>query len=439
MLATIVGRLSGRYELLFSTGLSLAVRLLSAFSAFIASLALGRQLGAAESGYYFLAFSLVTFIAGVSRVGLDNTVLRFVGAGFAEQGWASIGAVLRRSLLLVACTSLAGALVLYFASAPLAQYVFNKPALAPVLSAMAPGIFGLAVFTILAMALQGLRRIVLSVTTLNILCNVFLIALLFYWALSTAVDAARAYSVASLLTVLFGAGCLWFVLRQLRAVMPDSGSEQIDWRQLFRSCIPLWVVLIMGQLVQWSGQFIAGAFVSSEAVAQLAVAQRTALLTSFVLMAVNLVVAPRFAAMSKQEKFAELEKLALTSVKLMALFALPIVAVMLVFPEFLMGLFGEGFSGGAHLLQILVIGQFVNVLTGSVGYLLTMSGHEKDFRNTVLISGPVAVGLAFALTPVWGATGSAVATAVAVATQNLIAVWQVKRRLGFNTLAVWRG
>ena len=77
-------------------------------------------------------------------------------------------------------------------------------------------------------------------------------------------------------------------------------------------------------------------------------------------------------------------------------------------------------------------------MTGSVGYLLTMSGYEKDFRNSVLISGPIAVGLGFALVPFYGAIGSAIATAVAVATQNLVAVWWVKKRLGFNTLPVWR-
>jgi len=43
-----------------------------------------------------------------------------------------------------------------------------------------------------------------------------------------------------------------------------------------------------------------GTWVSSEEIVQLAVAQRTALLTSFVLMAVNLVVAPRFASMYKK-------------------------------------------------------------------------------------------------------------------------------------------
>jgi O-antigen/teichoic acid export membrane protein len=104
---------------------------------------------------------------------------------------------------------------------------------------------------------------------------------------------------------------------------------------------------------------------------------------------------------------------------------------MLIFPSFLMSLFGEEFSEGAVLLQILAVGQFINGITGSVGFLLMMSGHERDMRNVTLISG-------FFLTAQFGIIGVATGTAIAVATQNLLAVYFVKKQLGFNTLAVWR-
>ncbi|WP_160154376.1 flippase [Microbulbifer sp. ALW1] len=436
---SLIERLSRNHELLFSTGLSFFVRVIAALALFFASMMLGRQLGATESGYYFLAFSVVTFAAGVCRLGLDSTLLRFVGSAYAEGDSARVHSALAKALVLTGLVSGSVGVLFYFGSDLLAVKVFSKPDLAPVLAAMAPGIIGLAVFTLLSMALQGLRKIVASVLTLNILSNIFLVALLLALGLSSAEYAAWGYSFASLLTI--GCGSVFIVsnLSQLKKNFPNNDeSQEVTWAELFQSCIPLWIVLIMTQLVQWSGQFIAGAYVEPAGVAQLAVAMRTASLTSFILTAVNLVVAPRFAAMYKQGRLDELEKLALTSVKLMVLFALPIVFVMLAFPEFFMRLFGEGFSDGACLLQILVAGQFVNVVTGSVGYLLTMSGHEKDFRNAVLISGPIAVLLAIVLIPIWGTVGGAIATAIALASQNLIAVWHVKRRLGFNTLSVWR-
>lgn len=415
---------------MFQTVVSIAVRVLAALATFLFSVVIGRQLGADNAGYYFLAFSIVTVLSAISRAGLDSTVVRFVGAEAPDLQWGRVRSVVNRSLFLAISITVPVAGVVYFFSNFIAVEVFTKPALAGVLKGMAPGIIGLSLFTLLAMGLQGLRKVIASVLTLNVFVNFILILLLIAFSITTPEQAAIGYSGASLAAAFLG----YIIYR--RSLQPGSGI--ILWTELFQSCFPLWVVVVMTQLTQFSGQFIAGAWVASDEIAQLAVAQRTALLTSFILMAVNLVVAPRFASMYKKGEMNELESLALSSVKLMVLFALPIVLFMVVFPGFILSLFGEGFSEGAVYLQILAIGQFVNVVTGSVGYLLAMSGHEKDFRNTVLISGPIAVGLGFALVPFYGAIGSAIATAVAVATQNLVAVWWVKKRLGFNTLAVWR-
>jgi O-antigen/teichoic acid export membrane protein len=122
----------------------------------------------------------------------------------------------------------------------------------------------------------------------------------------------------------------------------------------------------------------------------------------------------------------------------MLLAAAPVVTLMVCFPHWLMWLFGDEFVAGAPLLRILAIGQFINVATGSVGYLLMMTGHEKDMRNSLLVVAPCSILLSLWLIPLYGATGAAVATALAIAGQNLLAVFWVRRRLGFNTLAIWR-
>lgn len=428
----ILKRVMGQRELLLQMLISISVRIAGALSVFVLSVFVGRQLGADSAGYFFLAFSIVTFLAALTRIGFDNTIVRFVGAGLVDNEWTTIRSVLARSLLITSFASTITAIMLYVGSDWIAISLFSKPLLAPVLQAMAPGVVGLALFTLLAMALQGLHKVAPSVFVINISVNIWIVIGLVVYQFNTAESVAYAYSVSSLLTVVIGVA-FWVYF-----VKPQQGANTVNWNQLFASCLPLWIVMLMSQLTQWSGQFIAGAYVPSDQVAQLAVAQRTAMLTSFILMAVNLVVAPRFAALYKQGNLQGLERLALMSVKMMVVFAVPIVAVMMIFPSFLMSLFGEGFAGGGHLLQILAVGQFVNVVTGSVGFLLSMSGHEKDLRNTVLISGPIAVGAAFLLVPLYGATGSAIATALAVATQNLVAVFWVRKRLGFNTLAVWR-
>ncbi|MDF1694171.1 MAG: oligosaccharide flippase family protein [Zhongshania sp.] len=413
-------------DLLISSAFAFAIRILGAISGFVATFFVARHLGAAESGYYFLAFSVVAVVSAFSRVGLDNTVLRFTGSSPE----LAVDTTLKSVLLILAVSSLS-AINLYFFAPYFAAQLFSKPDLAPVLRYMSLGVVGLSVLTIFAMALQGLRRVSASIFVLNIAANLLLILSLYLVSDLSAMKLAGVYALSSLLVGIIGFS-FFYLFR------PRESKLDISWRALFASCGPLWIVVIMSQMVQWSGQFMAGAYVSSEALAQLAVAQRTALLSSFILIAVNLVVAPRFATLYRNNDMLALERLAIKSVKLISLFALPIIGGMLVFPSFLMSLFGTGFTEGAVLLQILAVGQFINAMTGSVGFLLMMSGHERDMRNVTLVSGTFALVLTWFLTAQFGIVGAAAGTAIAVATQNLLAVYFVKKRLGFNTLAVWR-
>lgn len=419
-------RSSQHQDVIRSSAIAFVIRALGAVAGFIATALIARELGAEESGYYFLAFTTVVILAAVSRMGMDNTVIRFVGSS-PEQAMS----VFYKSMALAGGASLVVGVCLYTLATPVAEHFFKKPQMAGVIEGIAVAVVGVALFTLAANALQGLQKVLLSIFVVNIAANGILIASILLFNISDAVTLARVFAAAASVAALSG----YVMLRKNR---PRCAATAISWEALIKSCMPLWIVVIMGQMVQWSGQFIAGVYMVPEVVAQLAVAQRTAMLASFVLIAVNLVVAPKFAAMHRNGDMAALQHLAKMSVKLIGVMATPVIAIMLIFPGFLMGLFGEGFAGGSTLLQILAVGQFVNAITGSVGFLLMMCGHEKDMRNITLISGSLALTLTWWLTAAYGAYGNAIGTAIAVATQNLLAVYFVKRRLGFNTLAIWQ-
>ncbi|WP_269618873.1 oligosaccharide flippase family protein [Zhongshania sp. BJYM1] len=413
-------------ELILSAAFAFVVRVLGAFSGFLVTYFVAKSLGAAESGRYFLALSIVMVLSSVSRAGLDNTVLRFVG-GTPE---LAIN-VMAKALMVVTILGLVFSSVAYFSAGYISLEIFGKVELKPILQKMSFGILALSVVTISSMALQGLRRVSASIFVLNIAVNTLLIGSIFTFGITNATELGAFYTLCSILIAAIG---ISFFL----CFAPRTEKSSIPWKELFASCWPLWIVVVMAQMVQWSGQFVAGAYVSSDLVAQFAVAQRTAMLTSFVLIAVNLVVAPRFAALYRQDDSRGLEILAIKSVKIICVLALPVVGGMLIFPEKLMGIFGEEFVTGAYLLQILAIGQFVNAVTGSVGFLLIMSGNERDMRTVTLISGSLAMVLTWGMTVAFGVLGAALATAIAVSAQNLMAVYFVKKRLGFNTLLVWR-
>ena len=408
-------------------------KLLSAISIFILSVFLARNFGADESGYYFLSLTLVTFLSVISRVGLDNTVLRFTATAFELKNWSQIRMVLLTGLSLSFFLSAIIIFLLYTFSDFISEVVFQKPKLQHVLRGMSISVIGLSLLTLVAMSFQGLRRSITSIIILSLFTNLLIILYLIFYSGENIYVVAKVYSLV-IIAIFILSMLYWFFV-----ISPeDSSLEVVTWTEIFRSCMPLWLVMIMSQLIQWSGQLIAGAMVDTSELAMFSAALRTAMLTSFVLLAVNFVLAPRFAAMHHQGDKKGLENTVLTSTKWIILLALPVAMLMFIFPKFFMSLFGYEFIPGSLLLQILVVGQFINVVTGSVGYLLTMTGNEKSMRNTMLIGGVFSIISAYILISIFGVVGGAIATSLSIAGQNLLAAWYVYRKLGINTLIAWR-
>lgn len=418
-------------ELLRRTAVAFLVRAMGAVAMLLMSLIVAHTLSVAESGLFFLGLAIVTFLATIGLLGLNQSVLRFVGVHYANQDWPTINAVVRQAARPAGISLALLSIALYLAAPLLGIELFGKPALGSVLAAFAPGALFLGLILLSAHQLQAIRRPTQSIVVLSVAVPFGFSAMLLLIGAETAQTAAALYSTVATAAAILG--IVWW--RRARA---SRERGRADNRLLWASSLPLWIVTLTGQATQWSGQLIAGLWVPARDLAYLAVAQRTALLVSFILAVVNTVVAPRFAALYAQQRHAELEMLALRAARLMTVFALPVVAAIVVFPEWILAWFGESYRAGAPLLVILAVAQFVNVMTGSVSYLLAMSGHERDLRNVVLFSGPLAIGAALILTPLFGVTGAALATALAIASQNLLAVHRVNQRLGFNTLAIWR-
>jgi O-antigen/teichoic acid export membrane protein len=413
-----------------SSLVALTVRVAGAGMAFLFTLLITRQLGAEQSGYFFLAFTLITFLSAIARLGFDNTIIRFTGPAVKNKYGQTTRSILNFSLCYSLPMSVIFAGLIFLLAKPLSDLVFNKPELLAVLQNMAPALIALSAVTLIAMSLQARQQLIASISALSISHFVLCCSLILFLGLSTSSDIANAFSLSLIITAI-GYYLYW---RKGLSLAGESICPSVMWY----SARPNWTIMTMSQLLLWIGPLIAGVWLSSADVAYLSVAQRVAALTSFILMAVNLVVASKFAAFYAENDMVSVRKTALFSVRLLVVSAVPLLAAMLLFPGFLMGLFGEDFAQGALLLQILALGQFVNVITGSVGYLLMMSGHERDLRTSTMISGGLVVILTIILTQYFGVVGCAIATAISLAFQNLLAAYFVKKRLGFNTLKFWQ-
>ena len=405
------------------------LKILSGILQFGLTVVLGRVLGAQDAGVYFLALTTTTIAATIGRVGLDSAVIRFVSALASAHKWADVTAVYRATMWIGVVCSAITFVVLIFAAKFLANTVFSDATLAGPIRVMAVAVIPLALNVLISRALQGLSDIRDSVLVFSILPAGIALAgtwlLAYRWGVNGAI---LAYVIAVAISVIYG-GIAWRRVLAKRSPGHQPGHVAPPTKDLLKSGSPLLIGALLQLVIQMSGTVLLGVWGDTTDVSLYAVAWRTALLINLVLLAVNAIAQPKFAALYARQDMAALAATARKATLLMTVCAAPAFLVFLLVPAFVMGAFGGEFVAGAATLQILSIGQFVNVATGSVGVLLVMSGHERDYRNVLIVAACVVLFLNYTLIRSHGAVGAAIAAASALVVQNVLFGYFVWTRL----------
>ncbi len=402
-------------------------KIFAALTSFAITLIVTRELSNEEAGLFLLGFTMIAVLSSIFRLGLDNVVLRLLSAhGADDYGQEK----LNRALLWVATVTIPIALLIVGLSGPISMHIFNKPKLATVLSTVIPALPAFSLFFILSFAFQAQHRFLLATICQNLGVSILFLMCLVFFKYAGGYEiglllVTKLYSYSALIILIF-AFILWFTQK-------NNSFKLVSYRdkEMVSAASNLFVATIMSLSVQWSGVLIVGVILSAEDVALLSAAQRTALLVSFILLVVNLVISPIYARLWKEGDINKIRFLAKWSTRGMIIVALPIITLMIIFREKLMVLFGADYASAGFLLAIMVLGQFFNVATGSVGVLLNMSGHERDFNRTTLVSGSVTICLTFVLVHYFGIVGAAIAFTCGITLQNILAALFVKKRLGF--------
>jgi O-antigen/teichoic acid export membrane protein len=106
---------------------------------------------------------------------------------------------------------------------------------------------------------------------------------------------------------------------------------------------------------------------------------------------------------------------------------IPAFLLLVIAPDSALRIFGSRFEGGQSALLIVLAGQFVNVATGSVGFVLIMVGRTGWDLCVYAASLVCNLGLAFWLCPRYGIEGAAIANAVTFALSKWARLALVKR------------
>lgn len=418
-------------NILSGTSQNIVGIVIAALATFGAQVLMTNTLGPEGFGVVTVVTQAAFVISFATRSGMDMAVLRDVAVEAGVQRWPHIRRPVARAATIGALVSALVAVIVWLAADQVrALFSIDDDAGRYVIEAAAIGLPFLALANIWLSATRGLK--IMRYTLYVFWAGqplMWLVLMVLGWQVSeTSWMSALAYSVSWVFATVAAA---FFWRRESRGwdaapVAPGAMGR------LFKYAGPRAPAALFSQLLFWTDLFVLTRYATDTDVGVYSAALRAGQVIVLFLTSVSLMFSPFVADLHNRGERERLDKLfkALTRWTLAA--TMPVFLLLVIAPGPALRIFGTEFSEGQAALLILLAGQFINIATGSVGFVLIMIG--RTGWDLVVYAGSLALnlGLAFWLCPRYGMEGAAVANAVTFAVSKWARLALVKRFAGIQ-------
>jgi len=405
---------------------NIVVRVLAAFTSFLVNLLIAKLVSPAELGSFFIVLSLIMTLSQVATLGLGNAIIRYLGVDKAENNWKHLNSSFSNILYICTLVSFGCSLLLYLCSNYIAINFFAKEELSVLIVYGCLSIPPVTVLTVFVCAFQGISKPMNGIFFQTIL-QASLFGCLVYFLASDARDTLICYFYSQIISLLC-CSFFWYQNQQMYLTSLNYGI----FCEIKKDVSPLFIVLLLNLILSQSPILLGGVYLESDDIAKVSIYHRLATLTNFILIAVNMVVAPMYSALYSARKIDEISVLAKKSMMFMVLICIPISLFLILYINNILLLFGEFYVEGSSSLIILILAQMVSVLFGSVSLILVMSGYANKLNVGLLYSVLFTLFSIPLLVPLYGLTGLVSIMAIALIMQGIISSIYVKRLIGIK-------
>jgi O-antigen/teichoic acid export membrane protein len=410
--------------------LALAVRLGGMVTQYLFIFIVARLYGPKEQGAFTLCFTVLQLFAIFSQMGLDNRLTRIIAAHKDQADSAIIKTTYIQSLRLTLFASSIWAIATFFSAPFIAGTIFSKPEITDELQQTCMAFVPFVIIGLNSAGYRGFKNMTgfLIFKAIQPLLSAILLLVLFYMKSNWGV--VHAYTYATLGT------CLISIITWYRFSKMNESAYQptLSWNQMLGESMPMMLTGSMFFILGWTDNIILGIFRTSEEVGMYDAAFKLSTLSAIVLLAINAIQAPVFSDLYQKKEMGRLQQIIIKSNRLLFFTSLPLTLLLCIFPETILGFLGEGFKGAWIALILLAIGNFINSITGSIGILLQMSGHQKQYNKIITTTAIGSIVLNFILIPNVGILGAAISSSAAKIIQNLLSVVYAKKHLGIISI-----
>jgi O-antigen/teichoic acid export membrane protein len=412
--------LSGRF---ISLGMNFAIQIL-----------IVRYLSKADYGAWAYVVSLVSLGVSVATFGLDRSITRFIPIYDEEKAYDKLWG----TIVMVAGTILS----ISFGIILLVYGLHNLLAGTLISNEQAISVLLIMVFGVPIQSMDGLttglfavmakpRAIFFRKSILGPLLRLIVVLLLVFSGASVIFLAAGFVTCGAITVVLYG----FFLYRTVRreGLLDHFSWATLDmpWREVLGFTVPLLASDLLYMVMNTTDAVLVGHYNGAEGVGALRVILPVAHLNLLVFSSFTLLFTPVAARLFARGDTPGIGHLYWHTSAWIAVLTFPIFALTFSLAEPLtVTLFGERYGGSAAYLSVLAIAYYFNAALGFNGLTLKVFGKVWFIVLISVIAAIVNLALNFALVPLYGPLGAAIATASTLVAHNLLKQWGLWRGTG---------
>jgi O-antigen/teichoic acid export membrane protein len=423
-------RFGDERTILAGTGQSAIGLVVAILATFGTQVLITRFQGPAAFGIVTLATQGALVLGYFSRFGMDMASVRRVAIDMGQGERSRVRAIVTRASVISTVSSVLVGAVVFALAEPLARALVSPSLLQEGISAFRAGALAIPFAALVQVYLGATRGLKVMRHTLYVFWMGqplgWLVLIVAGWLVARTVGITTlAYSMSWVVATLWAA-YLWY--RETRGYGGEAPLPG-ELGDLIRYGAPRAPAALFSQLLFWTDLFVLSVFVGSHQVGIYAAAARAAQVILLFIISVSLMFSPFVADLHARGDRDKLDRLYKWLTRWTLAATLPIFIVLAVAPGSALRLFGAQFGQGATALNILLLGQLVNVATGTVGFILIMVG--RTGWDLVVYGASVAFDIAAAALLIGGLglgiEGAAIAGALTMALSKVARLYLVWR------------
>ncbi|MCF6151590.1 MAG: flippase [Candidatus Kuenenia stuttgartiensis] len=385
---------------------------------------IARFFSAEAFGLFTLGLTVVRIADILARLGLNTGAMRFVSI-YRKDDHGRVKGILIISSVISFISGIALGVVVYFCAGYISEYVFHKPELTDIVKTFAPCVPFMATMMVIAMASQGFHTTKYNAYIKDIIqpsANIVLTGIFLYLGFGLLWIIA-AFVISHAIALLAG---FYFIARQFPGMIKKTIKPVYETKNLLSYSIPMLFTGFLQLLILWVNIIMLGYMKSSIDVGIYRAASQIPIVLTIILTASNSIYAPAIAEMHHLGQAERLNKIFQTTTRWVFLLTLPVTLVLIFSPGEVMAIFGHDYvEVGIPVLMIMAFAQFVNCVTGGVGFTLSMTGkqHVEMYNSLVMVA--INIAMNYFLIPTHGCLGAAIATGTSIVAINLVRLAEV--------------